>query len=359
MRRGTLFVRRRGLLALGAAALAAPAIARAEPARRWRMVTSWPRNLAGPGVSARRLAERITKMSGGRIEVEVFAAGEIVPALSVFDAVSTGVAEMAHTASFYWIGKLPASIFFTTAPFGLDPIEHQAWIFEGGGQELWDELYAPFGVKGFIAGNTGPSMGGWFRNEVKSLSDMKGLRIRVQGVGAEVYARLGATPVTLAPGDLEPALERGAIDAAELLAPVNDVSLELQRQAKFYYAPGFNKPNGAAEALVARSAFENLPEDLRAIIANACEAEHSAGLADAEKGNAEATERLAGEGVRVSLFPADVMAAARIAARDVISETGAKDALSGRIVESYRAALERGRYWASLQAAMTRSLKSA
>jgi TRAP-type mannitol/chloroaromatic compound transport system substrate-binding protein len=202
-------------------------------------------------------------------------------------------------------------------------------------------------------------MGGWFRGEIKSLSDMKGLRIRVQGVGAQVYARLGATPVTLAPGDLEPALERGAIDAAELLAPVNDVSLELQRQAKFYYAPGFNKPNGAAEALVSRSAFESLPDDLRAVIANACEAEHSAGLADAERGNAEAIEALSREGVRVSLFPADVMAAARLAARDLIGETGAKDALSGRIVESYRAALERGRYWASLQAAMTRALKSA
>ncbi|MFI5011062.1 MAG: TRAP transporter substrate-binding protein [Hyphomicrobiales bacterium] len=350
--------RRRLLAGIGAGALAAPAIASAQTPRRWRMVTSWPRNLAGPGVSARRLAERITKMSGGRLEVEVFAAGEIVPALSTFNAVSTGVAEMAHTASFYWIGKLPASIFFTTAPFGLDPLEHQAWIAVSGGQALWDELYAPFGVKAFLAGNTGPSMGGWFRGEIKSLSDVKGLRIRVQGIGAELYARLGATPVTLAPGDLEPALERGAIDAAELLAPVNDVSLELQRQAKFYYAPGFNKPNGAAEALISRSAYEGLPDDLRDIIAGACQAEHSAGLADAETGNADAIEGLARQGVRVSLFPSDVMAAARSAARDIIVETGAKDELSGRIVESYRASLERGRYWASLKAAMTRALKS-
>jgi TRAP-type mannitol/chloroaromatic compound transport system substrate-binding protein len=346
------------LAGIGVAALAAPAIAQADTPRRWRMVTSWPRNLAGPGVSARRLAERITKMSGGRLEVEVFAAGEIVPALGTFDAVSTGVAEMAHTASFYWIGKLPASIFFTTAPFGLNPSEHQAWI-GAGGQELWDELYAPFGVRAFLAGNTGPSMGGWFRSEIKSLTDMKGLRIRVQGVGAEVYARLGATPVTLAPGDLEPALERGAIDAAELLAPVNDVALELQRQAKFYYAPGFNKPNGAAEALVSRSAFEGLPDDLRSVVTNACEAEHSAGLAEAERGNGDAIDMLARQGVRVSLFPADVMAAARLAARDVIEETAAKNPLSGRIVEGYRAAVEHGRYWASLQAAMTRALKSA
>jgi TRAP-type mannitol/chloroaromatic compound transport system substrate-binding protein len=352
-------VARRSLLAgLAAGALAAPAVARAETPRRWRMVTSWPRNLAGPGVSARRLAERIAAMSGGRLEVEVFAAGEIVPALSTFNAVSTGVAEMAHTAALYWIGKLPASIFFTTAPFGLGPLEHQAWIAAGGGQALWDELYAPFGVKAFLAGNTGTSMGGWFRGEIKSLAEMKGLRIRVQGIGAEVYARLGATPVSLAAGDLEPALERGAIDAAELLAPVNDVSLELQRQAKFYYAPGFNKPNGASEALVSRSAFEALPEDLRAIIATACEAEHASGLADAESGNAEAIEKLAREGVRVSLFPADVMAAARNAARDIVAETAAKDELAGRIVESYRAALERGRYWASLEAAMTRMLKS-
>ena len=350
---------RRSLLAgLGGGALAAPHLARADTPRRWRMVTSWPRNLAGPGVSARRLAERINAMGAGRLEVEVFAAGEIVPALSTFNAVSTGVAEMAHTASFYWIGKLPASIFFTTAPFGLGPTEHQAWLASGGGQALWDGLYAPFGIKPFLAGNTGASMGGWFRVEVKSLAEMKGLRIRVQGVGAEVYTRLGATPVTLAPGDLEPALERGAIDAAELLAPVNDVSLELQRQAKFYYAPGFNKPNGAAEALVSRQAYEALPEDLRAVLANACEAEHAAGLADAETGNAEAIEKLARQGVRVSLFPADVLAAARTAARDIIAETGAKDDVSGRIVESYRAALERGRYWASLEAAMTRMLKS-
>jgi TRAP-type mannitol/chloroaromatic compound transport system substrate-binding protein len=181
----------------------------------------------------------------------------------------------------------------------------------------------------------------------------------VQGVGAEVYARLGATPVTLAPGDLEPALERGAIDAAELLAPVNDVSLELQRQAKFYYAPGFNKPNGAAEALLSRQAFEALPEDLREVIRHACEAEHSAGLADAESGNAGAIEALALLGVRVSLFPADMMAAARQKARDIIDETAAKNPLCARIVESYRAALERGRYWASLEAAMTRALKSA
>ena len=352
-------IARRGLLGAGGiAALAAPGVARAETKLRWRMVTSWPRNLAGPGVSAGRLAQRITRMSGGRLEVEAFSAGEIVPALSTFNAVSTGVAEMAHTASLYWIGKLPASIFFTTAPFGLGPLEHQAWIAMGDGQALWDELYAPFGVRGFLAGNTGPSMGGWFRSEIKSLADVKGLRIRVQGIGAELYARLGATPVTLAPGDLEPALERGAIDAAELLAPVNDKSLELDRQAKFYYAPGFNKPNGAAEALVSRQAFDALPADLQEVVRHACEAEHSAGLADAEAGNAAAIEALARQGVKVQLFPADMMTAARQTARDLIAETAGKDALSGRIVESYRAALDRGRYWASLQAAMTRSLKS-
>ena len=349
--------RRKLIAAGGLAVLAAPNLARADTPRRWRMVTSWPRNLAGPGVSAGRLAERITRMSGGRLEVEAFAAGEIVPPLSTFDAVSTGVAEMAHTASFYWIGKLPASIFFTTVPFGLGPLEHQAWI-NSGGQALWDELYAPFGVRAFLAGNTGPSLGGWFRSELKNLADVKGLRIRVQGIGAELYSRLGATPVTLPPGDLEPALERGAIDAVELLAPVNDKSLELDRQAKFYYAPGFNKPNGAAEALVSRQAFEALPEDLRQIVQQACEAEHSAGLADAEGGNAAAIEALARQGVRVSLFPADMMAAARQAAHDIIDETARKSELSARIVESYRAALDRGRYWASLEAAMTRALKS-
>ncbi len=166
------------------------------------MVTSWPKRLPGPGMSAERVAERIRTLSGGRIDITVYAAGEVVPAFEVLDAVGNGVADIGHTASFYWQGKMPAAAFFTTVPFGLTPAEHVAWIEAGGGQALWDELYAPFGVKPFMAGNTGVCMGGWFRREIKSLADLRGLKLRSLGLGGEVYRRLGATPQTTPPAEI-------------------------------------------------------------------------------------------------------------------------------------------------------------
>lgn len=351
---------RRNMLAGTAAsgALAVPQVARAVENLRWRMVTSWPRNLPGPGVSARRLAERITAMSGGRLRVELHAAGELVPALEVFDAVAGGVAEVAHTASFFWQGKLPGATFFTTVPFGLGPIEHLAWIELAGGQKLWDELYAPSGLKGFLAGNTGPSMGGWFRREIQTLDDLKGLRIRVQGLGGEIYRRLGATPVSIPPGEIPTSLATGTIDAAEFLAPSSDLATGLQRATRNYYAPGFNKPNGAGEALVSLAAWNRLPDDLKAIVADACRAEHAAGLADAERLNAPALDALtARHGVRILQFPDVVMEAARAAAEEALRELAARDAMTARIADSYRATLESGAGWSRVTSEMARRIR--
>jgi TRAP-type mannitol/chloroaromatic compound transport system substrate-binding protein len=339
--------------------MAAPALVHAaEQPIRWRMTTSWPRNLPGPGVSARRLAERINAMSGGRLVVQVFAAGEIVPAFGAFDAVTNHVVEMAHTAAFFWQGKLPGAVYFTTVPFGLGPIEHQAWIESGGGQALWDETYAPFGIRPFLAGNTGPSMGGWFKRAINSPDDLKGLRIRVQGLGGFVFQKLGATALAIAPGDVYPSLERGVLDAAEFLAPVNDLALGLQAIAPIYYAPGFNKPNGAAEALVSDKAWKALPDDLKAIVESACRAEHAQGLADAQAQNATALAQLTSRGARVLLFPDSVMKAAREAADSVLAELAAKDELTGRIASSYRAAIDTGRIWNTLSADMSRRIRS-
>ena len=193
----TKLTRRKALVGLGAAgAIAAPGVARAQT-QRLRMVTSWPRRLPGPGVSAERVAARISALSGGRVEVQVYAAGEIVPAFEVLDAVGGGAADLGHTAAFYWQGKMPAAHFFTTVPFGLTPHEHVAWVEHGGGQALWDELYAPFGVKPFMAGNTGICMGGWYRREIRSLDDLSGLKLRSVGLGGEVFRRLGATAVSI------------------------------------------------------------------------------------------------------------------------------------------------------------------
>src|SRR2546421_9771502 len=182
---------RRKLLGTAGIAMAAPSVARAQT-QRWRMLTSWPKRLPGPGMSAERVAERIAAMSGGRLQINVHAAGEVVPAFEVLDAVGSDVAEMGHTAAFFWQGKQPAAVFYTTVPFGLTPNEHVAWVEASGGQALWDELYAPFGVKPFMGGNTGVCMGGWFRREIKGLDDCKGLKIRSLGLGGEVFRRLGA-----------------------------------------------------------------------------------------------------------------------------------------------------------------------
>ncbi len=227
---------------LGAAAglLAAPAVARAQTLK-WRMVTSWPKRLPGPGMSAERIAERIRTLSGGRIDIMVSAAGEVVPAFEVLGAVGNGVAEIGHSAAFYWQGKMPAAAFFTTVPFGLTPSEHVAWIEAGGGQALWDELYAPFGVKPFMAGNTGVCMGGWFRHELKSLADLRGLKLRSLGLGGEVYRRLGATPQTTPPSEILTSLQSGVLDGAEFVGPGTDIALGLYRVAPFYYYPGFQQ----------------------------------------------------------------------------------------------------------------------
>ncbi len=272
-------IRRRAFLAASAGLLAAPALAQGR--LQWRMVTSWPRDLPGPGVSARRIAERVRALTGGRFEIVVHAAGEIVPALGVFDAVAAGTVPAGHTASFFHAAKVPAAQAFTTLPFGLAPLEHHAWL-DAGGQAIWDRLYAPFGLKALAGGNTGPSMAGWFARAIDAPEDLRGLRIRVAGLGAEMYRRLGASPVLVPPGEIFAALRSGVIDAVEFLGPASDMAQGLHQAARHYYAPGATKPNGSSELLIARPAFEALAPEFRAAIEQASAAEVLAGLADAE-----------------------------------------------------------------------------
>ncbi len=351
---------RRTALGLGAAAIAAPAIAQAQERLRWRMVTSWPKGRAGPGVSAQRIVDRINAMSGGRLHVDLFAAGEIVSAFAVLDAVSNGTVEMGHTAALYWQGKMPAASFFTTVPFGLGPVEHQAWVELRDGQALWDELYRPYGVRAVMAGNTGPSMGGWFKRKLTGPEDLKGLRIRITGLGAELFQRLGAVPQAIAAGDLVPAFERGTIDAVEFLAPATDLETGLQRLAPYYYAPGFNKPNGASECLISLRAWEQLPDDLRAIVTEACRAEHTLGLADAHERNASALLEILGRNqVTLEAFPKSIIEAARKAANEMMLEIGTSSPLAQRIVASYTKALNDMRGWSALSADMARAIARA
>lgn len=330
-----------------AAALVAPSIAQEKI--EWKMVTSWPKNLPGPGVTAELLAETITKLSGGRLSVRVFAAGELVPPLEVFSAVSNGTAEMAHTAPLFWAGKFPAAPIFTAAPFGLVPLEHLTWIKKGGGQALWDEMYAPAGIKPFMAGNTGYQMGGWYKNEINSVEDFKGLKIRMPGLGGLVVQKLGAVPVGLAPGEIFTSLQTGVIDATEFLGPFSDSAMGFQKIAKNYYFPGFHEPNGSGEALVSISALESLPVDLREIVEKACEWVNMVSLADAEWENAAALERLqANDGVILRQFPDDVIVAAKIATAEVMAELSAKDDLTARVVASYSGAAKHLGKWSDV-----------
>ncbi len=329
---------RRKLLTIGAAvagALAAPAIARAQT-QKWRMVTSWPKRLPGPGMSAERVAERIKALSGGRLDITVYAAGEIVPAFGVLEAVGNGVADIGHTASFYWQGKMPAAAFFTTVPFGLTPGEHVAWIEAGGGQALWDELYAPFGSKPFMGGNTGVCMGGWFRRDLKTLADLKGVKLRSLGLGGEVYRRLGATPQTTPPSEILTSLQSGVLDGAEFVGPGTDIALGLYRVAPFYYYPGFNKPNGTGECIVSLARWNALPDELKAVVAHACAAEADYALAEMERLNALALGSLTAEhNVKLAAFPKDLVDAARKVATDVLGELAARDAITAKIHKSY------------------------
>src|SRR5690348_8653766 len=326
---------------MAAAALAAPAVARAQT-QKWRMVTSWPKRLPGPGLSAERVASRIKALSGGRIDITVYAAGEIVPAFGVLEAVGNGVADIGHTASFYWQGKMPAAAFFTTVPFGLTPSEHVAWIEAGGGQALWDELYAPFNVKPFMAGNTGVCMGGWFRRELKSLADLSGLKLRSLGLGGEIYRRLGATPQSTPPAEILLSLQSGVLDAAEFVGPGTDIALGLYRVAPFYYYPGFNKPNGTGECIVSLKAWNALPDDLKAIVAHACATEANYALAEMERLNAQALAALLGEhNVKLLAFPAELVAAARLQANEVLAELTGRSTATAKIHASYTAFRER------------------
>lgn len=334
----------------GAAALptlATPALANATI--EWKMVTSWPKNLPGPGITAQRLADNITNLSGGRLTVKLYAAGALVPPLETFAAVRDGVSQMAHTAPLFWAGSFSAAPIFTAGPFGLTPLEHITWITQGGGQALWDELYASSGVKPFMAGNTGYQMGGWFKNEINSLDDLKGLKIRMPGIGGLVLKKLGAAPVSLPPGDILTSLQSGLIDATEFLGPYSDSAMGFHQAAKNYYFPGFHEPNGSGEALVSISALNALPKDLQAIVQTACEYENIRSLAEAEWENARALKTLEEKyDVVLRKYPEEIIAAAKLANIEVMKELSQKDELTGRIVKSYQEAASHLGKWSDV-----------
>jgi len=324
-----------GALVTGAAISGAPAI-HAEKTYRWKMVTTWPKNFPGLGTGANHLAEIITAMTNGRITVKVYGAGELVPAFESFDAVSRGTAEMGHGASYYWKGKSEAAQFFSAVPFGLNALEMAGWIYHGGGQQLWDETYAPFNLKAFAAGNTGVQMGGWFNKEINSVDDFKGLKMRMPGLGGEVIKRAGATPVSLPGGEIFPSLQSGAIDATEWVGPYNDLAFGFYKIAKYYYWPGWHEPGTILECFVNKQAFEGLPKDLQAIVTAAMKEAQSDMLAEyTSKNNAALVELVSKHNVVLKRFSDDVLKSMGKLSKEVVEEVASLDPMSKKVYESF------------------------
>jgi TRAP-type mannitol/chloroaromatic compound transport system substrate-binding protein len=327
----------------GAAAtgLAAPAIA--QGIIEWRMVHSWPKNLPGVGAGAERLAKRIETMSGGRMRIRVFAAGELVPALKCMDAVMDGTAEMGHDASFYHAGKHPALSIFFAVPFGMTADEQAAWIYHGGGQALWDELNDRFGIMSFPAGQTSAQSFGWFKKEMNSAADFRGLKMRIPGLGGEVIKKMGGSAVLIPAGEIFAGLQSGAIDAAEFIGPLNDLALGFHQVAKICYGPGIQEPGGMVQAMVNKAKFQALPADLQEIIRAACHAGHEDMKVEYDIRSGETMEALRTQhGVRFLRLNNDVLAALGNAAGEVIQESMDKgDDVTKRIWRSYFASRER------------------
>ena len=314
--------------------LSAPAIAKDKI--KWKMVTCWPKNFPALGTGVQRIVDEIYAMSDGRLDIKIYSAGELVPAFEVFDAVRAGTAEMGHDAPYYWIAKHPAIPFFTTLPGGLTAHEHAAWLNFGGGQELWDELYSTFNLKGFLAGTGGCNVGGWFQKEINSLDDLKGLRMRIPGLGGEMLSRIGGVPVNMPGGEILPALQSGVLDAAEWVAPYNDMAFGFHKIAKYYYAPGMQEPGSALALTLNLSAYNDLPNDLKHIIKNAAENEAFRMLSEMTAGNAMALQVLLNKHkVKVRTFPDDVMEAMFKAAKEMMEEMKNKDEFTKKVYNNW------------------------
>ena len=318
-----------------------PRVAGSETSIEWKLVTTWPKGLPGLGSAPENFARRVGEMSNGRLTVRVYGAGEVVPPFEVFDAVSQGVAEMGRGASYYWKGKIPSSVFYTAVPFGMTAQEMNGWLHYGGGLELWRELYAPFGVRPFAGGSTGVQMAGWFNRELKSASDLDGLKMRIPGLAGEVFAASGGTAVRLAGGEIYTSMQTGVIDAVEWVGPYNDRTLGLMEVAEYYYYPGWHEPGAMLEFTVNQAAFDRLPADLQAIVEGAARATNQDMLDEfTARNNESLTTLLEEHSTKLRPLPDDVMDVLHSNAVIALEQLKKDDPMAQKISASYEAFLD-------------------
>lgn len=303
----------------------------------WKLIMSWPKNTPGLGTTPEYFADLVEKMSSGRMRIRVFGAGELAGGLEIFDMVRQGVAEIGHSGAYYWQGKISGTPFFSTIPFGLTGQEMNAWLAFGGGNELWQEIYAPFNLYPVRGGNSGTQMFGWFRDPINSLEDLQGLKMRIPGLGGEVFRRAGGIPTTMAVGDVFTALQTGNLDATEFVGPYNDLATGYHTVAKYYYYPGWHEPGSTIELVFNKEKLDSLPQDLRTILLSAAEAMNQRLMDEyTALSNRALTTLVEEHGVLVRKLPDDVLQELRRLSEEVVTELGTSDTQTRRIYESYK-----------------------
>ena len=333
---------------LAAGAVAAPAIAQSQPEIKWRLASSFPKSLDTIYGGAEVFAKRVLEATDGKFQIRAFAGGEIVPSFSVLDAVKDGTVECAHTASYYFFGKDPTFAFDATVPFGFNARQFSAWFLHGGGKELLSKFFAGYNVVSIPCGNTGAQMGGWFRKEIKTVADIKDLKIRVGGFAGEVLAKLGAVPQQIAGGDVYPSLEKGTIDAAEWIGPYDDEKLGFQKVAKYYYYPGWWEGGLNLSLYIGKDKFEALPKAYQAIVQAAAAEANTDMLAKYDAKNPDAIKRLVGGGALLRPFTKEIMDACFKASEEVYAETNAKNPAFKEMYESMVKFRDDQNLWASV-----------
>ena len=323
-------------LGLAAGTIAAPAIAQSQPAIQWRLAASWPKSLDTIFGGAELIAKRVGEMTNGKFQIRAFAAGEIVPALQVLDAVQAGTVELGHTATYYYFGKDPAFALGTSVCFGMNVRQNNAWMLFGGGNDAMAPLFKNYGCIAIPAGNTGCQMGGWFRKEIKSLADLKGLKMRIGGMAGLVLAKLGVVPQLIGAPDVYPALEKGTIDAAEWVGPYDDEKLGFNKVAKFYYYPGFWEGGPTLMTLVNEKKWNELPKAYQAALTAACGEANAWMPAKYDAQNPGALRRLIASGTVLRPFPKSVMEAAEKASYELYEELKAKSKHWARIYPEWK-----------------------
>jgi TRAP-type mannitol/chloroaromatic compound transport system substrate-binding protein len=325
--------------------LAAPALAQSLPEIRWRMASSFPKSLDTLFGTGELVARRVSELTDGKFQIRVFAAGELVPGLQVFDAVQAGTVECGHSVSYYYVGKDPTFAFETQLPFGLNGRQNNAWLYNGGGLELLRPFYAGYNVINFPTGNTGTQMGGWFRKEIKNLADLQGLKMRIAGIAGKVLQPLGVVPQQLAGGDIYPALEKGTIDAAEWVGPYDDEKLAFYRVAKYYYYPGFWEGGSTVSSYVNLDQWNKLPKAYQAAYEAACAEANQAMQTKYDVQNIQGLKKLIAAGVQLRPFPKDVMVAAQKSAFDMYAAIAAENPQFRKIYEPWNRFREDIQMW--------------